>query len=222
VPLKNSLRELLDQGRFDRVAELAVGKRRVLGSLISLTFDADPQIGWRAVEAMGAAASRIAEHDPDYVREHVRRLLWLVTEESGAICWRAPEAMAETVCALPSLLGDYTPIVVHLLVEFAEEDLDHFRVGVLWAIGRLGTLARDHIRDVLPAITSALDHPDPQVRGMAVWCLGRVAQVEALASRPALLCDEGEVDLYEDGVIDRTSVARLAAKALGVLPRPAR
>ena len=39
----------------------------------------------------------------------------------------------------------------------AEEDLEHFRAGVLWAIGRLGSLAGEHAADVLPAILAALD-----------------------------------------------------------------
>ena len=188
---------------------MAVPKKRVLGSLVSLTFDPNPLIGWRAVEAMGLAASRVAQHDPQYVRNHLRRLYWLLSEESGGICWRAPEAMAEIVRHQPNLFADYIPIVVSLLVSMAEEDLDHFRPGALWAIGRLGPACGDHLQAVLSAITSALEHSDPQVRGMAVWCLGRVGQSKLLADRPDLLRDEEPVDLYENGRLNRTSVCRL-------------
>jgi methylated-DNA-[protein]-cysteine S-methyltransferase len=90
VPLKTKLRELLAEGHFEGIVEMAVEKRRVLGSLVSLTYDRDPQIGWRAVEALGLAARRVAKNDPGYVREHVRRLYWLISEESGGICWHAP------------------------------------------------------------------------------------------------------------------------------------
>ena len=213
--MKRELRKLLIERRLDAIAELALRKRRVLGSLLSLTFDADPQVGWRAVEAMGVAAARIADVEPGSVREHLRRLLWLLNEESGGICWRAPEALAEIVCQRPVLFADYIPIVIHLLLETAEEDLLHFRAGILWAIGRLGANGDDHVLEVLPAIIAALDHPAPQVRGMSVWCLTRLEQTEVLAGRSDLRTDDGAVDLYEDGVLMRTSVGRLIRRALG-------
>lgn len=213
--MKRELRKLLTERRLDAIAELAARKKRTLGSLLSSTFDADPQIAWRAVEAMGIAAVRIADADPGPVREHLRRLMWLLSEESGGICWRAPEAMAEIVHHRPALFADYIPVVIHLLLEMAEEDLQHFRAGVLWAIGRLGVSGGDHVSEVLPAITAALDHPDSQVRGMAVWCLARLGQTGILDGRSDLRTDEGAVDLYENGALVRTSVGRLIQRGSG-------
>ena len=54
--VKNQLRELLEHRRLEEIATLATRKKRTLGSLVSLTFDPDPLIVWRAVEAMGVAA----------------------------------------------------------------------------------------------------------------------------------------------------------------------
>lgn len=164
MTLKKTLRELLDQGRFEQIADMAVQKNRVLGLLVSLTYDADPRIGWRAVEAMGVAADRIAERDPQRARDHLKRLYWLISEESGGVCWLAPQAMAEIVRRRPALFADYVRIIVLLLTEMADEDLDHFRPGILWAIGRLGPVAADYIPNVAAEITAALKHPHPQVR----------------------------------------------------------
>jgi HEAT repeat protein len=214
VPLKDTLHELLVAGQLEQIAEMAARRKRVLGSLVGLTFDTDPLIGWRAVEAMGVAGAYIATQDPAYVREHLRRLYWLLSEESGGVCWRAPEAMAEIVSREPTLFADYIPIIVLLIVNLAEEDLQHFRGGALWAIGRLGSVAGDHLPAVLAAITAALDDSDPQVRGMAVWCLGQVGQARTLAGRPDLLTDDGSVDLYEDGLLKRISLGRLVRRVL--------
>ena len=183
VTMKKHLRELLEHRRTDEIAGLARSKRRALGILVSLTFDRDPVIGWRAVEAMGAATDLIAPEDPDGVRDLLRRLHWLLSEESGGICWHAPEAMAEIVARRPDMLGDYVPIVVSLIQEMAVEDLDHFRAGILWAIGRLGPVAEKPLDAVLGTIEACLDHSDPQVRGMAVWCLGQCGRPERLAQR---------------------------------------
>ncbi len=212
--MKKRLRKLLQQQSIDEIAEWAARRHRILSTLISLTFDADPLTAWRAIEAAGAAAERIAQDDPDCVRDHLRRLYWLLSEESGGVCWRAPEIMAEIIRRGPTLGAEYTPIVVSLLNEMAEEDLDYFRTGTLWAIGRLGDVAADHVEAVLHTITSALDDSDPQVRGMAVWCLGQVGRAKLLADRPDLLSDEAAVDLYEDGALQRTSVGQLVRRAL--------
>ncbi len=213
--MKKRLRQLLKQQETAEIAEWAARRHRVLSTLISLTFDADPLTAWRAIEAAGVATERIAQDDPDCVRDHLRRLYWLLSEESGGVCWRAPEIMAEIIRRRPTLFADYTPIVVSLINEMAEEDLDYFRTGALWAIGRLGAVVGDHVEVVLPAINSALDHSDPQVRGMAVWCLEQVGRAELLVGRADLLADEAAVDLYEDGVLKHTSVGQLVRRAIG-------
>jgi hypothetical protein len=211
--VKKHLRELLDTERIEEIADIAGRQRRVLGSLVSLTFDPDPLIVWRAVEAMGAAAARIADDDPEYVREHLRRLRWLISDESGGICWHAPEAMAEIIRRRPRLFSDHIPIVVYLLRVMEEEDLVRFRAGILWAIGRLGDLAASEVEAVLPSIAACLDDSDPQVRGMAVWCLAQSRRTELLQTRSDLLSDEGTVALYLDGHLLRRSVAELARQA---------
>jgi HEAT repeat protein len=195
-----------------------VRKKRVLGSLVTSTYDADPRISWRAIEALGVAASRVAEDDPDHIRQLLRRLLWLINDESGGICWRAPEAMAEILWHRPKLFADYVPIVTSLIVNLEEEDLEHFRAGTLRAIGRLAEAGADHIHDVISSVTFALDDSNPQVRGMAVWCLREVGRADLLADRPDLLDDEGPVDLYEDGVIRRTTVSQLVRRAPSATP----
>jgi HEAT repeat protein len=212
--LTKSLRDLLDQRGFEAIGEIALRKKRVLGSLIALTYDPDPLTSWRAVEALGVAADRVAEADPGYVQEHLRRLYWLLSEESGGVCWRAPEAMAEIVRRRPALFAAYVPIIVFLIPNMAAEDLEHFRAGALWAIGRLGSVAADHILAILPTVVSALNNPDPQVRGMAVWTLGQMGQGELLTPRAGLLADEGQVELYEDGLLKRSSVSQLVRRVL--------
>ena len=213
--MKKRLRQLLQEQRLEEIADLALGKRRVLGLLISLTYDRDPLIGWRAVEAMGAAAELIVQDDPECVRDHLRRLYWLISEESGGICWHAPEAMAEIVHRSAATFSDYVPIIVSLLQEMAEEDLLHFRAGVLWAIGRLGSIAEEQVDTVAPTIRNCLNHADPQVRGMAVWCLAQCGRQQHLAARGDLLADDAPVTLYHDGRLGDTSVGQLMRRAIG-------
>ena len=211
--MKKQIRQLLQRRKLSALADLASRRRRVLDLLVSLTFDPDPLVGWRAVEGMGAAADRIAEDDPDRVRQHLRRLHWLLSEESGGICWRAPEAMAEIVRLRPQIFADYVPIVVSLIDQMADEDLVHFRPGILWAIGRLGHLAEEEVEASLSTITACLDYPDCQVRGMASRCLQESGHGEILAERVDLLSDPGPVEIYTDGDLVRTTVGQLIREA---------
>jgi methylated-DNA-[protein]-cysteine S-methyltransferase len=214
TPLKKTLRDLLDAGELEAVAAMALERKRTLGSLVALTFDEDLQVVWRAIEAMGMAAEGLSRRSPSYVKEHIRRLYWLITEESGGVFWRAPECMAECAVRMPRLLESHVPIAFHLLETLEEEDLEHFRPGALWAIGRLIHVARDDLPTVLPLVVDALDRPDPQARGMAVWCLGEVGEVEVLEGRADIQEDEGIVYLYRDRRVEETTVGRLAKELL--------
>lgn len=212
--IKERLRDLLAEGDFERIAELAAEQRRVLAVLVALTFDKEPQIAWRAVEALGPAARRVAKDDPDFVREHLRRLHWLISEESGGVCWRAPESMAEIIRHNSDLFAEYIPIVVFLILHMAEEDVDQFKSGILWAIGRLGLLAAEHFDEVATAVIGALDDPDPQVRGTAAWCLGQLGRADILTDRIDLFFDSAPLTFYHESSLQRTCVRDLVRRAL--------
>ena len=200
---------------MEAAAELATRKRRVLGSLVALTFDPDPLLVWRAIESMGLAVEALSSTSPHYVKEHMRRLYWLITEESGGVFWRAPECLAECAVRLPRLLEDFVPIAFHLLETLEEEDLEHFRPGALWAVGRLASVAREDLPALLPLVVKALDEADPQARGMAVWCLGQAGEGPILASRPELLDDQGPFRVYRNRALVETTVSALTREILG-------
>jgi hypothetical protein len=210
--MKERLRELLTRQQLAEITEIATQKKRVLGVLVSLTFDADAEIAWRAVEAMGMAADRIAEKDPEYVRNHLRRIHWLMSDESGGVCWYGPQAIAEIVRRRPDAYAEYADIVISFIHTVAEEDLAHFRAGILWAIGRLAPVVPEGVAPVLPAVVSCLDEPDPQTRGMAVWCLKQTGRQDLLADRLDLLTDDGSVELYESGRVERTNISALVGR----------
>ncbi len=75
-------------------------------------------------------------------------------------------------------------------------------------------MARDDLPAVLPLVVEALDRPDSQARGMAVWCLGEVGETRILEGRPDLLEDEGPVLLYRNRFLEETTVGRLAREVL--------
>ncbi len=213
LAVKEQLRDWLANRCYAAIVELAGRKRRVLSFLTALTYDPDPLIGWRAVEAMGLAAGRIADEDPEFVRNHLRRLMWLLSDESGGIGWRAPEMMGEIVRNRPEQFGEFVPIILSLL-DMEEEDAARFRPGTLWAIGRLGEVMPDRVKVAVTRVISCLDDSNPQTRGLAAWCLGQLGAGEYLAGYDALLRDQSPVDFYADAQLVRQSVGQLARGAL--------
>lgn len=212
--MKSRLRQLLVQADHQAIVDLAGQNRRVLSFLTGLTYDPDPLICWRAIEALGHAAGHIAENDTEFVRNHVLRLLWLLNDESGGVGWRAPEAIGEIVRAQPDRLSQFWPIVASLMDMMEAEDAGPFRPGMLWAIGRLGQVRPEAVLSALPWIIPCLDDANPQTRGIAAWCLGQLGATAPLAARPALLDDETPVTLYSGSRLVQSSVARLVAQAL--------
>ncbi len=212
--LKKTVRGMLLDGKLEEVAELSREQQRVLGSLITLTFDTDLLVVWRAIEAMGLAIKEVVQVDRSQAKEHMRRLYWLITEEAGAVFWRAPECMAECCASEPKFFKSHIPIAYHLLETLAEEDLEHFRPGAIWAIGRLKDLAPDHLPAVLPLLVEALDRPQSQARGMAAWCLGEVGEAKTMEGRADLLEDQGVVHLYRNREVEETTVAQVVGAAL--------
>jgi hypothetical protein len=213
---KKHLLDLLKGNDLAPVADLASASRRTLDLLFALTFNPDPLVVWRAVEASGIAAHRIAEKDPERVREHLRRMNWLLSEESGGVGWRAPEVMAEIIAVNPGRVPDFVPIVASLLRVMAPEDLVKFRNGVLWAIARMGLEAASAVPTLPAEVGASLDDPDPQTRGLAALCLGRIGGAGFRRELESLLDDEGEVVLYEEGRLLATRVGDLAQDTLTV------
>jgi hypothetical protein len=211
--VKDQLRDWLASQRFEMIVELAGGKKRILSLLTGLTYDQDPLISWRALEAIGLAAGRIADDDPEFVRNHLRRLMWLLNDESGGIGWRAPEAMAEILCSHPQSFTEFVPIIISFL-DMEEEDAPRFRPGTLWAIGRLAQTIPEELQPAVAWVAPCLDDPNPQTRGLAAWCLGKLKATGYLVGRDALLRDEGPVEFYADGRLVSTSVGELARAAL--------
>ncbi|MEW5871517.1 MAG: DVU0298 family protein [Chloroflexota bacterium] len=214
------LRRYLLAYQLDAITALAGEKRRVLSFLTALTYDLDRLVSWRAVEAIGLAAARIAQDDPEYVRNHLRRQVWLLSDESGGIGWRAPEIIGAILCPHPGQFArqyaEFIPLLISIL-DLESEDVVRFQAGVLWAIGRLAqALPYAELRMAVPLILPCLQDQRAQVRGMALWCLQqpgfRAQQQVQGAVQPLLRSfrdDSGVVEFYEGGQLILVNLSQL-------------
>jgi hypothetical protein len=211
--MQAQLRDLLVTEGYETITELAGRNRRVLSFLTALTYDPDRLVSWRAVEAIGLASVRVADDDPEYVRIHLRRMQWLLNDESGGIGWRFPETIGEIIRNGLDRFPEFVPILISLF-DLEEEDVIKFRPGILWAVGRVGEIRPAAVQTAIPWILPCLQDSDPQTRGMAAWCLGKIGAGHHLAGFQNLLNDGRLVEVYMNGQLASKSVAALTRDAL--------
>ena len=201
----------------DRLALLAYARdhKRSLSFLTALTYDPDPLIAWRALDAIGWVAEQtIRAGEVEWVRNHLRRCQWLLSDESGGIGWRAPEMMGEIVARSPEALAEFIPLVALLLFDMEDEDAVRFKNGHLWAVGRLAQVRPKAAEVGQPWALLALEDPDPQTRGLGLWCLrqfpAELRPKELAGLLPSLLEDEAKVSIFDGQNLTLTSIKSLA------------
>lgn len=112
--LKKKVYNLLGQDDFtEAVKEISrFPARKVINPLISSLCSVDEKIKQRAAVAIGIVVANLADHDIESARVIMRRLMWNLNDESGGICWGAPEAMAEIMVRNNKIADEYRKILI--------------------------------------------------------------------------------------------------------------
>ncbi len=206
--MKNEVIKFLKEKKYVELLNLSSSKKKILSTLISLSYDKKALLSWRSIEAIGIITGEIAKSDPEAVRNIAGRLLWMIRDESGGIGWSAPEILGEIVRNNPSLCSDIATVIV----SFHEEP--PLCPGVLRAIGRIGKKNSEMIAFAIPVVLPYLKSPDQTIRGNAAWALGEIGVTGAVHVLEELRGNGGVVILYEDGELKRKKVGELASEAI--------
>jgi hypothetical protein len=208
VSLKNSIAEALKSGDHEGIFRLWSSDNRALRVLLAMTYDRESVDAWLAIEAVGILTGKIAQTDPELVRNITGRLLWMIRDESGGIGWSVPDMLGAMVRNSPDLLSDIAPIII----SFHEEKM--LLPGVLRAIGRIGEVRADLVSDGLAVLSACLESPDPYLCGISLWSVGKL-NAEDLKKPAGSLCSDGRrFSLYENGELSETTVGETARKVL--------
>jgi len=211
---------LLDPTWESRLEELTrMPLKRALGPLFSFFCDADALVKWRAVTAFGVVVDALARQDMEAARVVMRRLMWSLNEESGAIGWGAPEAMGESMARNAALAKEYHRILISYAQEPERGDgnyLEHapLRSGVYWGLSRLAEVYPELVKNALPALREGIGQDDPFIRALSALTLGFLGDPRAAALLTPLLDDARTIELYRHGILASEAVAGLAAEAL--------
>jgi hypothetical protein len=125
------IRRLLETRDHDALRSWGRTSSNALSKLATQLFDPEPLVRWRTIEALGILAAEKAHQGMDKVRAFMRRLFWLMNDESGGICWHAPEAIAHLMVCIPDLVPEYGVLLMSFLVE------EPFEAGTCWGVHHL-------------------------------------------------------------------------------------
>jgi len=186
---------------------MVAADRGVVRALVSLLYDPDELVRWRAVSALG----HLAGAHPELARPLVTRLYWSLNDESGGIGWMSAPALGEIGRRAPQLLSQ----CVRPLVRYLDEPF--LLPGALWAIGRLAPAYPVETREVVPEVSRCCASADPAVRAPAAYALGAVGDDRARRALGDLAADERPARLYEGGQLVTKQVREWAGEALARL-----
>jgi HEAT repeat protein len=206
---KEEVRTLLEARQYDRLRRLAEENREVIEYLYAFLSTRDGVLRWRAIEGLGYVTGGLSQRDPAVGREVIGRLFRFLDEEPDGSGWSAPEAIGEIIRHRPEMFGEFVPRLIALFGSNQQ-----LRRGVIWALGRIGKREPALVAPALPALISALQEPDPEIRGFAAWSLGEIAAQEAASALGALRTDHETVTIYEAGKLWQRTVGAVALDAL--------
>lgn len=196
-----------DRARLEKWAAAVTNPLRVL---TSLTYDDDVLIRWRSIEATGWIAAVLAASNLDKVRDTVRRLLWLMNDESGGLGWHNPELIGEILAGVPSLVPEFATMLPSFLRE------EPFEAGTHWAMVRLAEIAPRAVAESADQMERSLDDANPLIRALAARFLVLVSAAEYDSTLRRLRTDSEEFQVYDRarGELATTSVGQLVEDLL--------
>ena len=210
---KQVVRTLLAERDMEAIEDWIVNERSPLRPLSSLLFDNEELIRWRAIEALGKAAAHEWRRDPERVRRQIRSFFWLMNDESGGICWNAPEAIAEILYNIPELIDEYG---LQLPSFFVEEP---FEYGSRWAVARLSKKDNSSFVSAASDLATSLKEGDGAIRGMSLLALTAMGSAAARTEAASLTEDDHPVTIYnfDTGNFDMSTVGELARNYLNAI-----
>ncbi|MGQ9499679.1 MAG: DVU0298 family protein [Dissulfurimicrobium sp.] len=205
---KQEITNFVNELRLEALSTMAIRDPLVIRKIQRLLYAADIHLRWKAVLSLGAVVGRLVDERPAIAGNMVRTLLY-ACNDSAATNWGAIETLGEIIRIKPAIYGSFVRHLLGLL------DDPPSRPAIFWAIGRIGAEHQKLIKsNAFFSIFNFLKDSDPNVRGHAVWALGRIKALESVSAIEKMVRDEGELTFFDGEKLIKTTVGRLAEEAI--------
>ncbi len=175
---KEQIESILEREDREALLHLAHSQPgRVLRYLTGRLCSAEEEKKWRGVRALGVVAGDAQLVSRRRATELLRRLMWALNDESGAVPHGVPEAIGEILASRPELQKDFLPILCSLVTDADMLQTGPIERGVLWALGRIGSRVARCSPEAVEALRVASEtHPDCETRNVAARSLASVLE----------------------------------------------
>lgn len=209
--IRKQVKEYLGANDLDAIAELAQKDRRTVSALVRYSYDKGSVESWRAIRAIGMAAKAVIDTEYDFIRETIRKLIWSVMEESGAIGWSAPEMIGEISAADPKKLHDIIPIIPSYYDEI------FFRAGVMYSLYRLCDEVPGEVEKQKEYILRSLADENPLVKFFGLRTVEKLSLKEAKELVKGLENSTEEAEVYNGDSFETVKISDTARDVSKVL-----
>jgi len=129
--------------------------KKIFTPLLSLSYINDEEIVHKILDAFFYSSKLLISKDIEVIRNFVRRLIWMLTEESGGIPWMAPAILGAVISSDKSLANEYFNILISYIYESEDEPenyLEHIPLranvylGILKVLNNYPELINDNKR----------------------------------------------------------------------------
>ena len=207
---KKRVEELVGKYEFNLILNAAREDKKVIRYLQRLLYSGDTLFRQRAAEILGRACSIVGERDPGLVSKLLQGLFYSLID-TAAFPPGAFEAIGEIISHRADLFGGYAPQLYQFLAD------DTRKAQVLHALGRIAKSSPALLKKHTFHFFSFLEDPNPAVRGYAAWLIGNLGAHEARKDLEKLIDESHEVEIFENGNIEKKTVGQVVSEALNRL-----
>ncbi len=204
---KKRVEKLVEGYEIDPILNAACEDKKVIRYLQRLLYSGDTLFRQRAAEILGKACATIGERDPGIISKLLQGLFYSLID-TAAFPPGAFEAIGEIISQRADLFGGYAPQLYQFLADETR------KAQALQALGKIAKSSPDILRKHTFHFFIYLEDSDPDVRGYAGWLMGNLGAREAKGDLEKLLQESHEIEIYENGNIERKSVGQVASEAL--------
>jgi hypothetical protein len=204
---KKEVEAFVEEYDLRPLLNVAKEDKRIIRDLQRLIYSVDKLLRWRATDALGKVSGVIAKYDPGAISKLLQRL-FSASADTAASSWGCLDAIGDIISNSPGQFGGYMP----QLYQFAGDR--SLLAEVLRALGKIGAVRPDLIREKAFHFVPLLQDPDPEIRGYAAILLGNLGAHEAKDDLTRLADDSTGMEVYRDGQLEKQTIGQLASEAL--------
>ncbi len=207
---KKTVEALVESYEIDPILDAAREDKKIIRYVQRLLYSGDALLRQRAAETLGRACAVVGEKDPGMVSKLLQGLFYSITD-TAAFPLGAFEAIGEIISHRPDLFGGYAP----QLYQFVADETR--KAQTLQALGRVAKSSSEILRKHTLYFFAFLEDPDPSVRGYTAWLMGNLGAYEAKKDLGKLQQESHEIEIYENGNIEKKTVGQVASEAMSKL-----